>query len=203
MVICYSHEDEDMGDIIKMKALKNPTRSTIIYGLICGIAFVPLSQMLTVFIARPLAICLMLWISLAGYAFMLNRWGEWRPGQTLFPLLNLLPVIFLADSIVLFFILALIACGWIRSGVCYPKAGAREIAVELLLWAAAILVVVVFTPGSLFMWALGTWMFFLIQALYFVFIDTTVNRRNKDTRSDAFDMASKQAERILSGSYFS
>ena len=186
-----------------MKALKNPTRSTIIYALACGIGFVPLGQMLNLFTAWPRAICLTLWICLAGYALILNLWGEWRPGQTLFPLLNLLPVIFLADSIVLFFILALIACGWIRSGICYPGAGAKGIAVELLLLILAILLVLAFAPGSVFMWALGTWMFFLVQALYFVFIDTTVKQRKRNTRSDAFETASKQAEQILAGSCFS
>ena len=186
-----------------MNTTRHSIRSTIIYGLVCGMAFLPLSQMLNLFVFWPQAICLALWICLAGYALMLNLWGEWTPGQTLFPLVNLLPVIFLTDSIVLFFILALIACGWIRSGICYPKTGTRGVAVELLLGLPAILLVLVFTPGSVSGWALGTWMFFLIQALYFVFFDTTINPGNDNVRLDVFDEASKKAEQILAGSYFS
>ena len=186
-----------------MKTFKNPIRSTIIYGLMCAIAFVPLNQMLTVLIPRPRVICLTLWCCLTGYAVMLNLWSVKKRGQTLFPLLILLPAIFLNSSNVLFFILALIAAGWIRSGICYPETGVRGIAVELLLGFFAILLVMVLTPGSVFAWALGTWMFFLIQALYFIFIDITSNHGNNNFRLDAFDEASKKAERILADSYFS
>ena len=134
---------------------------------------------------------------------MLNLWGQQKRRQIIFPLLILLPAIFLNSSAVLFFILALIAAGWIRSGICYPKTGAKGIAVELLLGFLAILPLVVFTPGSVFAWALGTWMFFLIQALYFLFFDITSNHGNNNVRRDAFDEARKKAERILAGSYFS
>lgn len=183
-----------------MKTLQNPIRSTIIYGLMCATAFVPLSQMLTVFIPGPRGICLTLWSCLAGYAIMLNLWSEKMRGQTVFPLLMMLPAIFMNHSIVLFFILAPIAAGWIRSGICYPETGARGIAVEMLLGFFAILLVLVLTPGSMFAWALGTWMFFLIQALYYIFIDITANHRNNNVRLDGFDEASEKAERILAGS---
>jgi hypothetical protein len=184
-----------------MKTMKHPIRYTIIYGIFCAIAFVPLTQLLNVLIPWPRVICLTLWCCLAGYAIMLNLWSEKMRGQTVFPLLILLPAIFLNNSIALFFILALIAAGWIRSGICYPETGARGIAVELLLGFFAILPVIVLTPGSVSAWALGTWMFFLIQALYFIFIDITSNHRNSNVRPDAFDEASKKAERILAGSY--
>ena len=186
-----------------MKTIRHPIRSTILYGLMCGIAFVPLTQMITVLIPWHQAICLTLWCCLAGYAIMLNLWGEKIRRQTVFPLLILLPAIFLNNSIVLFFSLALIVAGWIRSGICYPKTGARGIAAELLLGFFAILLVMVLTPGSVFAWALGIWMFFLIQALYFIFFDITANHQNADVRLDAFDEASKKAEQILAGSYFS
>ena len=169
----------------------------------CGMTFVPLTQMLTVLIPWPRVICLTLWFCLAGYAIMLNLWSEKIRKQTVFPLLILLPAIFLNNSIVLFFILAVIAAGWIRSGICYPKTGARGIAVELLLGFLAVLLVMVLTPGSVFAWALGTWMFYLIQALYFIFFDITANHKNTNVRLDAFDAASKKAEQILAGSYFS
>ena len=130
---------------------------------------------------------------------MLNFWVPKKRRQTIFPLLILLPAIFLNNSVVLFFILALIAAGWIRSGICYPKTGAKGIAVELLLGFFAILPLAAFTPGSVIAWALGTWMFFLIQALYFIFFDITSNHRNNNVRLDAFDEAGKKAERILDG----
>ena len=186
-----------------MKTIKHPIRSTILYGLMCGLVFVPLTQMMTVLIPWHQAICLTLWCCLAGYAIMLNLWGEKLRKQTVFPLLILLPAIFLNNSIVLFFILALIVAGWIRSGICYPKSGAGRVAVELLLGFFAVLLFMVLTPGSVFAWALGTWLFFLIQALYFIFFDITANHKIANDRLDAFDEASKKAEQILAGSYFS
>ena len=186
-----------------MKTMKHPIRSTILYGLVCGLIFVPLNQMLIAFIPWSQAICLVLWLFLAGYALMLNLWSKKKQGQTIFPLLILLPAILLNNSGVLFFILALIAAGWIRSGICFSGSGARGIAVELLLGFLDSWLVLVFTPGSVYAWAVGTWMFFLTQALYFAFFDTTVNHKNNNVRLDAFDEVSKKAEQILSGGYFS
>ena len=102
------------------------------------------------------------------------------------------------DSMVLFFLLALIVMAWIRSGICYQKPGAMRLAVELLLCFLGAVLVHVFTPGSMFSWALGVWMFFLVQALYFVFFEPADNQQKGSSRLDAFERASRYAERILS-----
>jgi hypothetical protein len=181
-----------------MKILKHPIRHTIIYGLICGLSFIPLSLGMNVFAPWSRAIGLTFWLFLAGYALILNRWHKKFQITTLFPVLLMLPVIFLTDSMVLFFILALIVTGWIRSGICYQKPGVKGIAVELLLSISGGLLVLTFTPGSVHAWALGVWMFFLVQALYFVFFEPDVNR-HVYAGMDSFEKASKQAETILSG----
>jgi hypothetical protein len=184
---------------MKMKTLKHPVRNTIIYGLFCGLSFIPLSLMLSAFLPWLHAFCLTLWLFLAGYALLLNLWGKKNPISTVFPLLLLLPLIFLIDSIALFFILALMVTSWIRSGICYQKPGVKGIAVELVLCFSGGLLVLILTPGSVYAWALGVWMFFLVQALYFVFFEHPVNRRDTYERRDAFEKASRQAEAILTG----
>ena len=184
-----------------MKLIKHPIRNTIIYGLTCGLSFIPLSLMLNAFLPWPQAFCLTLWLFLAGYALLLNLWGNKIYLSTAFPLLLLLPVIFLIDSITLFFILALMVAGWIRSGICYQKPGVKGITVELLLCLLGAVLVLVFTPGSAAAWALGVWMFFLVQALYFVFLGPADDQQEESIKTDAFERASRQAEKILTEIY--
>jgi hypothetical protein len=90
---------------------------------------------------------------------------------------------------------------WIRSGICFQKPGVSGLAVELLLCFLGAILVMVFTPGSVFAWTLGVWMFFLVQALYFVFFEYPDNQQKESIQMDAFDQASWQAERILTEVY--
>jgi hypothetical protein len=73
---------------------------------------------------------------------------------------------------------------------------------ELLLCILGGILVVAFTSGSLFAWAVGVWMFFLVQALYFVFLGPTDDQQEESIEIDAFERASGQAERILTDAYF-
>lgn len=88
---------------------------------------------------------------------------------------------------------------WIRSGICFTEKGAIKLAVEMLLCAVGGILVAVFTPGRAFGWALGTWMFFLLQSLYFVvFENRIIAPQNKyEYKIDNFERASRQAENIL------
>ena len=181
-----------------MEAIRQPIRNTILYGLACGLSFIPLSLMLNAFIPWSEAVGLALWFFLAGYALILNYWRQKFHLSSAFPLLLLLPAIFLTDDLTLFFILALIVTSWIRSGICYPAPGLKGLAVELLLCCLGAVLIKLFTPGSMLSWVLGVWMFFLVQALYFVFFEQPGNRRAEAGRMDTFERASRQADRILS-----
>jgi len=180
-----------------MKAVKHPIRNTIFYGMVCGLSFVPLSLALNAFFSWSNAVGLTLWLFISGYAILLNLWGKNIQLSTVYPLLFLLPAIFLIDTMVLFFMLALIAVSWIRSGICCQKPGAKRLAVELLLCFSGVVLVHLFRPGSMFAWALGVWMFFLLQALYFVFLEPADDQQEESVEVDAFERASGQAERIL------
>jgi len=181
-----------------MKDLKHPIRNTLFYGLFCGLSCIPLSLTLNTFISWSSAFCLALWLFISGYAILLSRWSNTALTSIVFPLLLLVPTIFLIDSMVLFFLLALIVISWIRSGICYQKPGAMGLAVELLLCFLGAVLVQVFTPGSVFAWALGVWMFFLVQTLYFGFFEPADNQEEDSIQIDAFERASRQAETILS-----
>jgi hypothetical protein len=185
-----------------MKKIKHPVRHTVFYGLACGLSFVPLSLTLNAFFVWSSAVCLTLWLFLAGYAILLSHWRKKAFISSVFPLLLLVPTIFLSDSMVLFFILALMVISWIRSGICYQRPGVMGLAVELLLCLLGAVLVQVFTPGSAAAWALGVWMFFLVQALYFVFLGPVDDQQEESIKTDAFERASGQAERILTDAYF-
>ena len=180
-----------------MKDVRHQISKTIIYGIVSGLSFVPLSLTLNAFISWSSAICLTLLLFLSGYTILLNLWGHKFQISTVFPLLLLIPAIFVTDTITAFFILALMVISWIRSGICFQKPGVSGLAVELLLCFSGAIVVMMFTPGSVFAWALGVWMFFLVQALYFVFLEYPDNQQKESIPMDAFEPASRQAERIL------
>lgn len=186
-----------------MEATRHPIRNTIFYGLACGLFFGPMSVMLNALVPWASAVFLVLWLFLMGYAVLLSRWGNKAFLPTLFPLLLLIPPMFFSgSSMVLFFTMATITISWIRSGICFQKTGFRGFAVELLLCLAGGILIQAFTPGSVLAWALGVWMFFLVQSLYFVFFDHTDKIREEPLGMDAFEQASRQADRVLGEIHF-
>jgi hypothetical protein len=184
-----------------MKKSKHPIRNTILYGLFCGLSFVPLSLTLNAAISWPTASCLALWLFISGYGILLSRWSHTALISIAFPLLLLVPIIFLVNSKVLFFLMVLIVVSWIRSGICFQKPGVMRLAVELLLGFLGAVLMCGLTPGSVFGWGLGVWMFFLVQALYFVFFAPADTQQEESSRLDAFEQARSQAERILSSPF--
>jgi hypothetical protein len=182
-----------------MKILQRPIAATIGFGLICGLSFVPASLALSAVVSRPSAICLTLWLFAAGYALLLIHWSGHKFSTVVLPILVLLVAVFLVDSIAAFFLLMLAVTSWIRSGICFTAKGAIKLAVEMLLCAVGGILVAVFTPGAAFGWAIGTWMFFLLQSLYFVVFENRIvaPENTYEYRIDNFERASRQAENIL------
>jgi len=185
-----------------MKISHHPIRTTIFFGMICGLSFFPLNLALNYIFSWSSAICLTLWLFVSGYAFLLIRWSEKKFLSIVFPLLILFLSIFLVKSTTAFFLLALVVIGWIRSGICFQKPAGIRLAVELLLSFVGGVLVVAFTPGSAIAWGLGIWMFFLVQTLYFVFIEYAGNIEEETAKMDPFEQASRQAETILSKAFF-
>jgi hypothetical protein len=150
----------------------------------------------------PLGFQLSFWALLAGYAVLLSRWAS-RPLKAIgLPLLLLLGSAFLIQSATAFLFAALVTLSWIRSGVCFRrKPLVKRLAAELGLGLIAGLLVSGAMPGVNLVWALGVWLFFLIQALYFVLFEYQGNLRTK-IDVDPFENAKMAAEKILSGGTF-
>jgi hypothetical protein len=118
----------------------------------------------------------------------------------LFPILFLFLTVFVVKSTAAFFYLALAGIGWIRSGICYQKHRGTRLVIELLLGLAGGALVAVSTPGSTLAWALGVWLFFLLQALYFTIFggEMPPPQSKFEQEIDPFERAYQRAEDILS-----
>lgn len=180
-----------------MKTTARPIRSTMVFGLICGLLLIPLAVGLSYVVSWSSALCIILWGYLAAYSYMLTRWSKKSFISNVFPLLLVLVTIFWVDSISAFLLIALGVFSWIRSGICYPKYFIRRLFAEIALCLGGGTLVAILTPISVFSWAMAVWLFFLVQALYFVIfeIDHIVK---EDIERDLFDQAREQAEKILS-----
>ena len=180
-----------------MKISRRPMIATILYGLICAVIFVPVSIVLSYMIYWPEAFRLTIWSYVALYGLLLTRWGKGNPISIVFPLLTLFIFVFWGNSNSAFLLLALGILSWIRSGICFRKSLAEMLGVELLICIGGAALVAYFAPHSTFTWAMGIWLFFLVQSLYFVLTGDVRNKEDKP-RLDPFDEAKRQAERILS-----
>ena len=185
-----------------MNTTTRPIRSTIIWGLIGGLAYIPLCSALSRLVFWPLAFQLSFWAMLAGYAVLLSRWAL-RPLKAIgLPLLLLLGSVFLIQSAMVFLFAALVTLSWIRSGICFRKKPlAKRLVAELGLSLTTVLLVFGMVPDVNLVWALGVWLFFLIQSLYFVLLEHRGASRT-EIEIDPFEKAKMAAVKILSGGTF-
>jgi len=185
-----------------MKSTIRPIRSTIVWGLIGGLVYIPLCSALSLMVFWPLGFRLSLWILLAGYAILLSRWAS-RPLRSMgLPLFLLLLSAGLIESATAFLLTAIVILGWIRSGICFRRRPLlKRLGMEVALGLGSALLVFGAAPGVTPVWALGVWLFFLIQALYFVLFEYQSDCQTK-IQVDPFEKAKMAAEKILSGGAF-
>ena len=185
-----------------MKSKSTPIRSTIVWGLIGGLFYFPLCSAFSLVVFWPLNIQLTLCILLSGYAVLLSRWAS-RPLKSIgLPLLLLLTLLFLIESATAFLLTAFVMLSWIRSGICFKrKPVMKRLAVETVLSLGSGLLVFGAVPEVTGVRALGVWLFFLIQALYFVIFEYQSDC-HAGIEADPFEKAKMAAEKILSGGTF-
>jgi hypothetical protein len=180
-----------------IKNLNRPIRSTIVWGLIGGLLYMPLCTGFGFFVFWPTALHLTLWTLVAGYGVLLSRWSSTplRPIALPFLLLFIAAIFFRSTPFFLFSALAVL--GWIRSGICFKRTSLLKLlGAETVLGSSTALLAIGATPGVTPVWALGVLMFFLIQALYFVLFDQEAHPVLK-IEVDSFEKARMAAENIL------
>ena len=185
-----------------MKTPTRPIRSTIIWALVSGLLYIPLGSVLNRLLSWPLGFQLSLWALLAGYAVLLTRWASRPPKAIGLPLLLLFGSAFLIHSTTAFLYTALATLSWVRSAICFSERPlAKRLVSELGLGVTTAMLMSGTVPGLTPVSALGLWLFFLTQALYFVLFDYQGDQPIK-IEVDPFEKAKMAVENILSGENF-
>ncbi|MES0349735.1 MAG: hypothetical protein ABUK19_03365 [Desulfobacteria bacterium] len=182
-----------------MKITRRPMPATILFGLIGGLFFIPISMVLGYIIYWPMVFRLAIWSYLGLYGVLLTRWGKVNAISIVFPLMVLLVFAFWGNSNSAFLLLALGILSWIRSGICFQRPLFKTLGAELFVCIGGGVLVAYFAPHSTLTWAMGIWMFFLMQSLYFVLVGEISGEEEK-LAVDPFEQARRQAEKILSNS---
>jgi hypothetical protein len=181
-----------------MKSTAKPIRSTIIWGLIGGLLYIPLCVALSRFMLWPVSFQVSLWVLLAGYGVLLSRWAPESLRSISLPLLLLFLAAFFIRSTSAFLFISLVMLSWIRSGICFKeKPFLKRFGAEIGLGLATGLLVSGAVPAAAIAGALGIWLFFLIQALYFVLFDYRSDPQAR-IEVDPFEKAKMAAQKILS-----
>ena len=181
-----------------MKSTAKPIRSTIIWGLIGGLLYIPLCVALSRFMLWPVSFQVSLWVLLAGYGVLLSRWAPESLRSISLPLLLLFIAAFFIRSTSAFLFISLVMLSWIRSGICFKeKPFLKRFGAEIGLGLATGLLVSGAVPAAAIAGALGIWLFFLIQALYFVLFDYRSDPKAR-IEVDLFEKAKMAAQKILS-----
>ena len=150
----------------------------------------------------PVSFQVSLWILLAGYGVLLSRWAPKSLGSIALPLLLVLLCALFISSTSTFMFISLMVLSWIRSGVCFKeKPFLKRFGTEIVLGLATGLLLSGAIPDVTIAWALGIWLFFLIQALYFVLFDHSSDSEAK-IEIDPFEKSKMAAQKIVSNGIF-
>ncbi len=75
--------------------------------------------------------------------------------------------------------------------------GEKRLAAALTLFVGGSLAVVLLSPRSTAAWAIGVWIFFLIQSMFFIFFSEKPETGETPPPADPFENARRRAEEIL------
>jgi hypothetical protein len=179
-----------------MQHVHKPIVFTILFGVFCGLVFLPIMRVATSVLPWIFAFRLMLWGYLTCYACGLALWNKANARLAIVPLCLLLGMSVLEQSHSVFWLLYLGMFAVIRSSLLQPSLP-RMLASEAILSLGGGILIYGIHPETNLAWALGIWMFFLIQSLYFAGWDGN-HEAIEHREDDLFERAYRQAEEILS-----
>ena len=181
-----------------MNPSHRPVRTTIVLGGLGGLAFLLAGVIGAYGMLGPLIGFGIVWCLMTVYALMLARWSGRGLTAIIFPLLVLGGIGVALPRASVVFGLALAILSWVRSGICYPCSGFQALFREGLLCGGGGLVLAIWGPSTPLSWALGIWLFSLVQALFFVLFEP---ERQSAVRppADPFEQARRRIEELLEG----
>ncbi|MEW5736419.1 MAG: hypothetical protein AB1921_16360 [Thermodesulfobacteriota bacterium] len=176
--------------------MKRAIPGTIIYGLVCAALFAPLWWTSAFFVGGHTAFLGCLWLFLAGYLAILNRWRKVGLLVLALPLLLCLMLAGGGVSLVLFFCAG--AATLLFANALGAKTRSGSLAADAFLMAAFAVMAVMAAPRSPFQWALVIWLFFLVQSAHFLLVPAKGEEALvAKTGEDRFLAASRRALEIL------
>lgn len=181
-----------------MNTPHRPIRTTIILGGLGGLAFLLTSLPGIPMGFRPWLSFGLVWGLTAVYALMLARWSGHGLADIIFPLLVLGGLGAALPRAGVVFGLALAILSWIRSGICYSRSGFQALFREGFLCGGGGLVLALWGLSAPLSWALGIWLFSLVQALFFVLFESGP-RLPAGPPADPFEQARRRIEELLEG----
>jgi hypothetical protein len=154
-----------------MNRTLSPIAATLIMAAAAAALVAAAAHLPPAWIGRTTAVNLALLVGLAAYAALLTRLGGRGMGSLFGPIFILTSLLSVGGTPGGFAVPAAAALAWVRSGICFPGPIARRIPAEVVCGPAALLLIALILPPGPLGWVLGTWMFGLIQALYFGLFD--------------------------------
>ena len=186
-----------------MKPRHHPIRTTIVFGGLGAAAnllirYAGLSHPLPGG-APPFGL---IWALVAGYCLLLIRWRQESSARIVVPLLMLgLAGLTATRGNLGSILLALLVLSWVRTGICYRSTLTAGVLRETLLAAGGALLAAFFSPAVPAAWAIAIWLFFLVQALFFVVFDADDGAwpppSPAESPEDAFDKAHRRIDLLL------
>jgi len=176
---------------------RSPITATLVFGAAAALMAGAALCLPPILVARSTMLNGALFCCLAAYAALLARMSATPIRALAAPFLLLAAVLPVADSVSGFVVPAAAGLAWIRSGICCPGPAARRVVAEALTAGAGLALCAALRPSGAAGWALGLWMFFLIQALYFVVIDAAGFLRSGRPCADAGQALRSRAQALL------
>ena len=175
----------------------SPLLATVIFAaaaaaLLAGAASLPLRSTY-----RPVGMNLSIFLCLAAYSIFLARVSGRNLRDLFAPLFLLAAVLASAGSVTGFALPAAAGLSWIRSGICFPGPTARRVDAEVFICAGGLALTWLLQPPGPYGWALGMWMFGIIQALYFLAVDVGHTGRSAKEDWARRTMVHRRAEALL------
>ncbi len=167
---------------------------TVLCGLGGAVGMIFLVSVFVPVLPLALVVRLLIWCGLTGYLLLLGVWSKGAAQSLVLPVVLLLACAVSAPTTIGFFILCVVAVGWLRTQMNPLAGGWLCLWVELLLGGGPVLALLFVYPRSVDMWALTVWLFFLFQSLYFLILP--VGRHHVLTDEDRFEIARLRAQRL-------
>jgi hypothetical protein len=180
-----------------MKSRISPVVTSVIFAAAAALLFAAVTNLPLRLIPRTTALNTALFIDLAAYAGFLGGLNKERRHELFAPFLTLSAVLAVAGTVSGFVIPAAVTLSWIRSGVCLPGPTLRRVFAEAIFCPAGLALAWALQPPGLYGWTLSVWLFWLIQSLYFLVVDSEAASRVERPCRNRFAAAHSRTEVLL------